>query len=296
VAGSTGNGIQFSIRSLMVTQRSFTPVQRRIIEGAFEIADRPLRHVLIPRRNVVALAADQSAAKGRNTLVCTGHSRAPVIAHELDDVVGWVHLRDPIDDVGTVGDHVRPVLLFPETVDVIDALPRLRTERQQIAIVINEYGGTEGIVTLEDLIEELVGEIYDETDRDIRAVQPQAGGALVLPGTFPIHDLVDLDVDLPKGDYTTVAGLLLDRLGHIPDAPGASVDINGWRLDALEVTAEQSPRCGCGESSRQPPNANLAPATRDVPPRRGGERHRLPRSWRHTAAVPGALPASQSRD
>jgi putative hemolysin len=223
------------LRDLMVAQRSLTPVQRRIIEGAFEIADRPLRQIVIPRRSVVALRTDQPAAQGRETLLRAGHSRAPVIAHDLDDVAGWVHLRDLIDDAGTVGDHVRPVLVLPETVDVIDALRRLQTDRQQIAIVVNEYGGTEGIVTVEDLIEELVGEIYDETDRDIRAVQRQPGGALVLPGTFPIHDLVDLDVDLPEGDYATVAGLLLDRLGHIPEAPGASVDISGWRLDAISV-------------------------------------------------------------
>jgi putative hemolysin len=223
------------LRDLIVTKPSVTPVQRRIIEGAFEIADRSLRQVLIPRREVIALRADLPAATGRDTLVRTGHSRAPVFTHDLDDAHGWVHLRDLIDGDGTVGDRVRPVVVLPETVDVIDALRRLQSERQQIAIVVNEYGGTEGIVTVEDLVEELVGEIYDETDRDIRAVQRQPDGSLLLAGTFPVHDLVDLGVDLPSGDYATVAGLLLERLGRIPDAPGASVEVDGWRLDAVEV-------------------------------------------------------------
>jgi putative hemolysin len=223
------------LRDLIVSQRSFTPLQRRIIEGAFEAAERPLRQVLIPRRDVVALPADLPVASGRDTLVTTGHSRAPVITHDLDDVVGWVHLRDLIDDPCTVGDRVRPAIVLPETVQVIDALRRLQAERQQLVIVVNEYGGTEGIVTVEDLIEELVGEIYDETDRDIRAVRYESDGSLVLAGSFPIHDLVDLGVDLPSGDYTTVAGLLLDRLGHIPDAPGESVSVDTWRLQTAEV-------------------------------------------------------------
>jgi putative hemolysin len=223
------------LRGLMVAQRSLTPVQRRIIEGAFEIADRSLRQVLIPRPKVVSLLADEPAAQGRATLVRTGHSRAPVTTGHLDDVVGWVHLRDLIDDHGVVGERIRPALVLPETVNVIDALRRMQSEGHPLVIVVNEYGGTEGMVTVEDLIEELVGEIYDETDRDVRAVQRQPDGSLLLAGSFPVHDLVDLGVDMPEGDYATVAGLLLDRLGHIPHAPGESVDIDGWRLDAAEI-------------------------------------------------------------
>lgn len=223
------------LRDLMVAQRSFTPAQRHIIAGAFEIADRSLSKVLIPRRDVVALSADQPASEGLDELVRTGHSRAPVIARDLDDVLGVIHLRDLVPAGGTVGDRARPAMVLPETVDVIDALRRMQTERQQLAIVVNEYGGTEGIVTVEDLIEELVGEIYDETDRDLRAVQRKPDGAILLAGSFPVHDLVDLGVNLPEGDYATVAGLLLDRLGHVPEAAGESVAVGGWRLDAVEI-------------------------------------------------------------
>jgi putative hemolysin len=117
---------------------------------------------------------------------------------------------------------------------VLDALRRLQAEREQLAIVINEYGGVEGIVSLEDLLEELVGEIYDEFDPDSAAVQRQPDGSLVLPGSFPVHDLPDLGISLPEGPYATIAGLILDRLGHLPDK-GEAVEVDGWRLEVLDV-------------------------------------------------------------
>jgi putative hemolysin len=117
---------------------------------------------------------------------------------------------------------------------VLDALRRLQAEREQLAVVINEYGGIEGIVSVEDLLEELVGEIYDEFDADSQAIQRQPDGSIVLPGSFPVHDLPDLGVSLPEGAYTTIAGLILQRLGHLPDK-GEAVEVDGWRLEVLAV-------------------------------------------------------------
>jgi putative hemolysin len=167
-------------------------------------------------------------------LVETTHGRAPVYRGDLDNVVGMVTLQDLVGAEGRVGDHVRPVVALPESMGVLEALRRLQAERQQLAIVINEYGGTEGIVTVEDLLEELVGEIYDEFDPDSRAIQRQPDGSLVLPGSFPVHDLPDLGIDLPEGPYATVAGLVLARLGRLPDK-GETVEIDGWRLEVLAV-------------------------------------------------------------
>jgi putative hemolysin len=99
-----------------------------------------------------------------------------------------------------------------------------------MALVADEHGGAAGIVTVEDLVEELVGEIYDESDRDLATVRHEPDGTVVLPGRFPIHDLPDIGVELPEGEYTTVAGLVLDRLGHIPEA-GDDVTVDGWRLE-----------------------------------------------------------------
>jgi putative hemolysin len=145
-----------------------------------------------------------------------------------------VTLQDLVGAEGRVADCVRPVLALPESMGVLDALRRLQTARGQLAIVLNEYGGTEGIITVEDLLEELVGEIYDEFDPDVRGVHRRPDGSMIVPGAFPVHDLPDLGVSLPEGAYATVAGLILDRLGRIP-AEGDAVEINRWRLEVLAM-------------------------------------------------------------
>ena len=119
--------------------------------------------------------------------------------------------------------------VFPESARALEALRQMQSGRAQLALVVDEHGGGAGIVTVEDLIEELVGEIYDETDPDLATVVAEADGSVVVPGRFPIHDLSDIGVELPEGDYATVAGLVLDRLGHIP-AAGDQVTVDGWEL------------------------------------------------------------------
>jgi putative hemolysin len=167
-----------------------------------------------------------------------------------------------VDARGRTADHVRPALALPESIRVLEALRRLQAERQTLAIVINEYGGTEGIVTVEDLLEELVGEIYDEFDRDSRDIHRQSDGS-ILPGAFPIHDCPDLGITLPEGPYTTVAGLVLDRLGRLPD-PGETVQVNGWQLEVLAVDQRAITRLrltptGC-EARRRPASPGIEPA------------------------------------
>ncbi len=222
------------VRDMIATQASFPPEQRTILVGALEMTERHLRNVLVPRRDVVALPADVPVAEGVRRLVAATHVRAPVYRGDLDDVAGIAHLVDLVNASGRIVDHCRPALALPESVGVLEALRRMQRERQQLAIVLNEYGGTEGIVTIEDLLEELVGEIYDEFDRDVAGARHEPDGALVLPGSFPVHDLPDLGVDLPEGPYVTVAGLVLERLGRLP-APGETVDVDGWSLEVLEV-------------------------------------------------------------
>jgi putative hemolysin len=222
------------VRDLIATGGDFRPEQRRILVEAIEVGERRLSDVLVPRRDVVAVPADASVQEGIRALVGTTHGRAPVYRGDLDDVVGVVTLQELVGAEGRVADHARPALALPESMGVLEALRRLQAEREQLAIVINEYGGTEGIVTVEDLLEELVGEIYDEFDRDSQAVQRQPDGSIVLPGSFPIHDLPDLGISLPEGPYATVAGLVLDRLGHLPD-PGEAVEVDRWRLEVVDV-------------------------------------------------------------
>src|SRR5215211_2659272 len=148
------------VRDMIATQASFPPEQRTILVGALELTDRHLREVLIPRRDVVALPANFSVAEAIRKLVASTHVRAPVFRGDLDDVIGVAHLVDLVQATDRVADHCRPALALPESLGVLAALRRLQGERHQLAVVINEYGGTEGIVTIEDLLEELVGELY----------------------------------------------------------------------------------------------------------------------------------------
>ncbi|MFI5931046.1 hemolysin family protein [Actinoplanes sp. NPDC051494] len=228
------------IRDMVAAQRDFSAEQRTIISGAFEIADRILREILVPRRDVLTLATGLPAPKALASLIAGGHSRAPVVGRAgLDDVIGVVHLRDLVHADGPVDALTRPGLFLPETLRVSDAMRQMRSERAQLALVVDERGAIDGIVTMEDLVEEIVGEIYDETDRDVEAVVTEPDGALLLPGSFPIHDLPDIGFDgngPDDGDYTTIAGKVLASLGHIPTDPGEVVTLPEFTAEVVEVT------------------------------------------------------------
>ena len=222
------------LRDVLATTRRFSPHQRRIIAGALDIAERPLRDILVPRRDVVTIDAHTSARDALEILRVSGHSRAPVFTGDLDNVSGVVHLRVLVDGTAPVGELAHPAVALPESINTLEALRQGQAAHEAMATVTNEFGGTEGIVTIEDLIEEIVGEIYDESDRDVRSVEREHDGSLLLPDSFPMHDLEDLEVDLPEGEYSTVAGLVLQRLGHLP-GPGESINVNGWQLDVVAV-------------------------------------------------------------
>ncbi|GGM02657.1 membrane protein [Micromonospora yangpuensis] len=229
------------LRDIVSGNHGFTKEQQTIIAGAVEIADRRLRAVLVPRLQVFCLDSGTTAEAARLVLAASGHSRAPVVRHGgLDDTVGVIHLRDLVGlpDDRPIDERTRPPMLLPDSVPVVDALRQFKAERQHMALVVDERGAVEGIVTLEDILEEIVGEIYDETDRDVHSVRTEPDGTLVLPGTFPVHDLRDVRIELPgrpEGDYTTIAGLLLNCLGHIPTAPGENVTIDGWELTVADI-------------------------------------------------------------
>ncbi len=228
------------VRDLVSVHRGFTAEQRLIIAGAVEITERVLREVLIPRRNVFLLDADLPVDVARKELAGSGYSRAPVVRRRnVDETIGIVHLRDLLSqDTGTVAEVARPVLLLPDSLHAGDALRRFKVERQQFALVVDEHGAVDGIVTMEDLLEEVVGEIYDEADRDVMAVQQGEDGDMLLPGTFPIHDLPDIGVNFeqrPGGDYITVAGLVIAVLGHVPTRTGEIVHLDGWTAQVTSV-------------------------------------------------------------
>ena len=215
------------LRDMVAAQVTFTPQQRMIIDGAFEIAERTLGEILLPRGDVFVLDASAPCHEALELLAASGHTRAPVARGlSLDDVVGKVHLRQllaggtrPVEEVAVDA----PV--FPDAARVLTAMRELQVLRAQMAIVVNERGAAVGIVTMEDLVEELVGEIYDETDPDLATVHHEPDGTVVLPGRYPFHDLADLGVELPDGNYATVAGFVLSRLNRIP-AVGEKVELD----------------------------------------------------------------------
>jgi putative hemolysin len=224
------------LRDMVAVQATFTPEQRQIIDGAFEIAGRTMDEVLVPRGDVFVVDASWSCEVALMRLAESGHSRAPVAeGGNLDEVIGVVHMRQLLGK-GTqpLSTVVREIPVFPEAVKVLRALRKMQAERAQMALVIDEHGGASGIVTVEDLVEELVGEIYDETDPDLATVIREADGTMVVPGRFPIHDLSDIGVDLPEGDYVTIAGLVLDQFGRIP-AAGEVIIVDGWQIQVRAV-------------------------------------------------------------
>ncbi|MEV4627133.1 hemolysin family protein [Micromonospora sp. NPDC049523] len=227
------------LRELVVSQRGVSPQQREILTGAFEIADRTLREILVPRGEVTSLPGSMAIEQALHRMAETGRSRAPVTGPSgLDEVIGVVHIRDLVGAACRVDERARPAVFLPETLRVADAMRQLRQQRHQLALVVDERGAIDGLVTMEDLLAEVVGELYDETDRDVEAVVREADGALLVPGTFPLHDLPDLGITLRvplTGEYTTLAGLMLARLGHLPTAPGETLRLPGLTAQVVEV-------------------------------------------------------------
>ncbi|MGH3664939.1 MAG: hemolysin family protein [Egibacteraceae bacterium] len=222
------------LREMLTSRPGFSRQQRHIVEGTFEIADRTVAQIAVPRTRVTVIDADEPAAEAAFGLIDAGFSRAPAVRGGLDGTVGVAHIRDLVGGSGTAAEHAREPLLLPETLDVLEALRQLRAARQQLALVVDEHGGVEAIVTLEDVLEELVGEIYDEFDPDLEQLRRRPDGSIEVPGAFPVHDLPDVGVHLPEGPYTTVAGLVLERLERLATG-GETVQVDGWDVTVLEV-------------------------------------------------------------
>jgi putative hemolysin len=224
------------LRDMVAIHQTFSDEQRLIIDGAFEIAERQLDEVMVPRNDVEVVDGAATCDEALAVLMGCSHSRAPVAEkRNLDRTLGVVRL---IDLVGRgdepVTEVMRSIPVFPEAARVLTALRQFQLHRTQMGLVVDEHGRAQGIVTVEDLLEELVGEIYDETDPDLATVVHGDDGSMTIPGAFPIHDLDDLGIDLPEGDYTTISGLLLEELGRFPEV-GEVVTIDGWEITILGI-------------------------------------------------------------
>src|SRR6516164_6162505 len=238
------------LQDLVVGHQALSLDERRIVADVFDAGKRQLREVLLPRTEVEFIAADTPLDRAAEMVSKASHSRFPVYQESYDDVIGFVHLRDLLDPGLTgkalvVGEVVRPVERLPISKRVLPALSEMRRDRAHLAIVVDEYGGTAGIVTLEDLVEELIGDIRDEYDVE-ESPRTLAGGQVEVDGLLNLDEFAEeTGVALPEGPYETVAGYVLATLGQLP-VVGDAVEVDGHRLTVTEMDARRIARVRVG--------------------------------------------------
>jgi putative hemolysin len=253
-------------------EASIETEERELIHSIFEFGDTVVREVMVPRPDMVAVAADATVDEAIRIAISAGKSRLPAYEETTDDIKGLVFLKDLVTRSGSGegNEPVRPMLrkshFVPESKRVAELLRQMQTEKFHMAIVIDEHGGTAGLVTMEDLLEEIVGEITDEYDIDEPQVEQLPGGAFRVPGRTPIDEVNELlDAELPQEEWDTVGGLVLDALGHVPEEGECA------RVDGLEFCAErvQGRRIVLVRISRVPERSRSAePAAAEDPAQR----------------------------
>ena len=220
------------------------PSEVDMIEGVFKLDDTVVREVMVPRPDVVTLAADRTLPEIRETVLEAGHTRYPVVTDEdADRVVGFVDVKDVLragetgDESATAADLAREIVVVPETTAIGDLLVQFREERRQMAAVVDEWGAFEGIATVEDIAEALVGDLRDEfdTERGEHTIRTREGGAYEADGSVSLSLVNDaLGTDLEGNGYDTLGGLVLDRLGRTPES-GDVAEAGGHRFEVTAV-------------------------------------------------------------
>ncbi|HCV36338.1 MAG TPA: hypothetical protein DF783_05375 [Acidimicrobiaceae bacterium] len=226
--------------------------EHELIGSVIAFGDTLVREVMVPRPDIIGVENGCTVQMALEEAVSGGHSRIPVSGTGIDDIVGVVHVKDlakaHLDDRS--GDPVvemsRSPMFVPETMKADDLLRKMQSERFHLAVVVDEYGGTAGLVTMEDLLEEVVGEIVDEFDMEEPLSQSLAGGDVRVHGRMPVDELNDLlGEGLPDGDWDTVGGLIFDALGHVPSV-GETVEFSGWRFCVEQVVGRRITRIRIG--------------------------------------------------
>src|SRR6478672_812413 len=221
-------------------QATIETEERELIHSIFEFGDTVVREVMLPRTDMVAVEAEATVDEAIRVAIAAGKSRLPAYDDTTDNIIGLVFLKDLVTRSGSgegnepVRQMLRKSHFVPESKRVAELLRQMQTEKFHMAIVIDEHGGTAGLVTMEDLLEEIVGEITDEYDVDEPQVEQLPGGAFRVPGRTPIDEVNELlDAALPQEEWDTVGGLVLDALGHVP------IEGECTRVDGLEFCAER---------------------------------------------------------
>lgn len=221
------------------------PEERDIAERAFEFSEARVREAMVPRTDIAFVTTDMSRALVRERIVQTGHSRLPVCDPKggVDSTRGIVTAIDLLgsvqDEAHPVAELVRPISIVPDEMSLVRLLESLRHSRQHMALVVDEHGTVQGLVTMEDIVERVFGEIYDEFDEGLQGDDPSLivahdDGSFTVPGACPIHELARRGIVLSPGEYTTVAGFVLAHAGRLP-AVGETVAASGWNIQVTGV-------------------------------------------------------------
>jgi len=233
---------------LVAGHAALTDEERDIVEEVFNASERQVHELMVPRTEVDFMDGSLTVAKAIALAVEKAHSRYPVVRGSSDEVIGFIHVRDLLDTSlansgGKIQELVRNIMYLPGTKGVLPALTEMRNQRQHLAIVLDEYGGTDGIVTLEDLVESLIGDIRDEYDeyKEVLPTQSQTEDFEV-DGLISVDDLRDdSGLDIPEGPYETASGFVMHFLGHIP-REGDVASVNGIRITVLSMEGKRAGR------------------------------------------------------
>ena len=225
-----------AVAELAAAGESIEPTEHRLIESVISFGDTIAREVMVPRTDMVVMADTISVSEALDVALFNGLTRIPVYGEGIDDIVGLAHVRDLIAAARAaggdrpVGEVMREIGYVPDTKRTAELLREMQSGRSHLVIVIDEFGGTAGLVTLEDLLEEMVGEIIDEFDVEKPHVEQLENGAYRVSGRVPLSELTEvLGADLPSGRWRTVGGLIFTLLGRVPDE-GESLDVDGHCL------------------------------------------------------------------
>lgn len=237
------------LREMVSSHGDLSDDERRVLADVFVAADRRIIEIMVPRTEVAFLSRETPLQQAAEAIADQPHSRYPVTGNDTDDIVGSVHVRDLLTaarqpspgNTSTVAAVMREILVVPGTNTLLPTLSQMRRERAHMALVIDEYGGTNGVVTMEDLLEELVGDIEDEYDPATVPGAP-ASDTAELDGLLHRDDVQELTgLNLPEGPYETLAGFLMTKLGHVPGL-GDELDALGYHFQVTEMDGRRPSR------------------------------------------------------
>ena len=246
-----------ALADVAVEEEVIEAEERELIEQIIEFGDTIVREVMVPRPDMLSVDADFRVVDVMEVVLMNGRSRVPVCGEGIDDIIGIAYAKDLMRaardgrDTAPVSELVREAHFVPETKRIARLLPEMQARKFHMAIVVDEYGGTAGLVTLEDLIEELVGEIVDEFDREEPMIEPQADGSVKVQARMAVDEVNDLlGAELPEGDWDTIGGLMFHLLGHVPEEGETTTfdrhvlraeQVNGRRIGVVRLERIEAP-------------------------------------------------------